>query len=382
MQKKADRPINNFNGDQNASLRELIQSIQDWTQFFFRKWHLILLSGLLGGALGLGYALSKKPSYTATTTFVLEEGGKSGGLRGYAGLASTFGIDLGDGGGLFEGENILELYRSRSMISKTLLTKGEFDGKKQLLIDRYIQFKHLKKDWDKIPTLKNIKFRPDNIYDTRQQQILHDSIMGGIVNTVSQSYLNVSKKDKKLNILYVTVTSPDELFSMAFNQHLVENVNNFYLETKTKKSLANVSILQAKTDSVRSIMTGAINKAILVADATPNQNPTRMALRVAPIQNAKVSAEINQQVLATLLQNLELAKISLLRETPLIQLVDAPVLPLTKEKTSKTKSIIVGGMAIGILFLLFLGIRRIISIALASSALETNSQVDGSDNKS
>ncbi len=367
MQKKADRSINNFSGDENASLRELILSIQDWIQFFFSKWYLILVAGVLGGVLGLGYAIIKKPVYTATTSFVLEEGNKSGGLRNYAGLASTFGLDLGGGGGLFEGENILELYRSRNMITQTLLAEGEFDGKKQLLIDRYIQFNELKKNWDKKPDLKNIIFKPNNIYGTRQQQILHDSIMGGIVNTINKTYLSATKKDKKLNILYVTVTSPDELFSMAFNKRLVENVNNFYLETKTKKNLANVSILQAKTDSVRSIMTGAINRAVLVADATPNQNPTRMALRVAPIQNAKLSAEINQQVLGTLLQHLELAKISLLRETPLIQIVDNPVLPLVIEKTSKSKSIIVGGIVSGILFLFFLTIQRIILCALASS---------------
>lgn len=376
MQKKADRSINNLNSDENASLRDLILTIKDWTQYFLSKWRLILLSGVLGGALGLVYAVMNKPVYTATTSFVLEEGNQGGSLRGYAGLASTFGVDLGGGGGgLFEGENILELYRSRNMITQTLLTEGDFEGKKQLLIDRYIHFTKLKEAWDKIPALKNIKFKPSNVYNTPQQQVLHDSIMGNIVNTINTAYLKVSKKDKKLNILYVTVTCPDEVFSLAFNKKLVENVNNFYLDTKTKKSLANVSILQAKTDSVRTIMTGAVNRAVLVADATPNQNPTRMAQRLAPIQNSKINAEINQQVLGTLLQNLELAKISLLRETPLIQIVDSPVLPLAKEKTSKMKSIIVGGITIGLLFLFFLAIRRIIRAALASSpAIEINKE--------
>ncbi|WP_200837157.1 exopolysaccharide biosynthesis protein [Dyadobacter sp. 3J3] len=378
MQKKVYLSKNNFNDDENASLRELIHSIQDWTHYFSHKWRLILLSGVFGGALGLVYAILKTPVYTATTSFVLEEGNKGGGLRSYAGLASTFGVDLGGGGGgLFEGENILELYRSRNMITQTLLTEGEFGGKKQLLIDRYIQFNELKEKWDKKPTLRNIKFIPNNIYSTPQLQLLHDSIIGTVVNTIDKSYLNALKKDKKLNILYVTVTSPDELFSMTFNQKLVENVNNFYLDTKTKKSLENVAILQAKTDSVRTIMTGAINKAVVIADATPNQNPTRMAQRIAPIQNAKLNGEIHQQVLGTLIQNLELAKISLLRETPLIQIVDFPVLPLTKEKTSKAKSIILGGITIGLLFLFFLAIRRIIRIALASSPLvKTNKLAD------
>lgn len=364
MQIKVDRLTTDRSVDDKASLRELILSLSDWALYLYSKWKIILLSGILGGILGLCYALTQKPVYTSITSFVLEEGNKGGGLRSYAGLASTFGIDLGGGGGLFEGENILELYKSRNMITQTLLSEGVFNEKKQLLIERYIDSNKLREQWAGLPALKNIQFNPANIYNTSQQQVLHDSIMGQVVNNINQTYLNVAKKDKKLNIIYVTVVSPDELFSKAFNQTLVENVNNFYLRTKTKKNLENVSILQVKADSVRNIMTGAVNRSVVVADATPNQNPTRMAQRIAPIQNAKLNAEINQQVLGTLLQNLELAKISLLKETPLIQIVDDPILPLTVEKTGKIKSIVIGGVIIGALLVFILVIRRIITSSM------------------
>jgi len=40
---------------------------------------------------------------------------------------------------------------------------------------------------------------------------------------------------------------------------------------------------------------------------------------------------------------LELAKITLRKETPLIQLIDQPILPLEKDKLGRFKSLIIGG---------------------------------------
>lgn len=367
MQEKLELSVERTD-EENNSLKELIFTIRDWVKYLLSKWYIILLFGLIGAALGFSYALSKKTVYTATTSFVLETGGRSGGLGAYAGIASSLGIDLGGaGGGLFEGENILELYRSRYMISNTLLSESVFEGKQQLLIERYIDFNKLRDRWNKLPDLKTIKFNATGQYSTTRQQLLHDSILGYIVKDINKNYLNVAKRDKKLNIIYVTVKSQDELFAKNFNQRLVANVNQFYLDTKTKKSLANIAILQAKTDSVRGIMSGAINRAAVVADATPNQNLTRMAQRVAPMQNARVTAEINQDVLGVLLQNLELSKISLQKETPLIQIVDEPVLPLDKEGFSKLKTLIVGGFLGSFLIVLILFIRRFFKNILSQS---------------
>lgn len=353
-------------GDE-ASLKDLILSMRDWVRYFWVKKIIIIIAGIAGAGLGFLYALNKKPVYTATTSFVLETGGKGSGLSAYAGLASSFGIDLGGAGsGLFEGDNILELYKSRNMISKALLSEGVFGNKKQLLIDRYIDFNKLRKNWEEKPELKNITFSSSNIYQDPRQQRLHDSIISRIVNIIDKNLLQVNKIDKKMNIINVRVICKDELFAKYFNEKLVENVNRFYLDTKTKKNLENVSILQTKTDSVRGILAGAINRAVAVADATPNQNPTRMAQREAPIQNARINAAVNEEVLGTLLQNLELSKISLLKEAPLIQIVDSPILPLPANRLGKLLGLIIGSFVAGILVLIYLFVRKSFKDILSS----------------
>jgi uncharacterized protein involved in exopolysaccharide biosynthesis len=51
---------------------------------------------------------------------------------------------------------------------------------------------------------------------------------------------------------------------------------------------------------------------------------------------------------------LELAKITLRKETPLIQMIDRPILPLPKEKFGKLKYIILGGLLGLLLNILYL----------------------------
>lgn len=339
------------------SLKELFSKLGEWYRYLLSKWKLIIGFGILGGLIGLAYAYKSKPIYTATTTFVLEAGDKSSGLAGLGGLASMAGIDLGGGGGgLFQGDNLLEFYKSRKMIQQSLLTPMQSDSS-QWLIDRYIQINELQQAWDTKPTLKGLNFKKPAA--NLSQQRLQDSILSTMVKDITENYLAVNKPDKKLSIVKVEVKAKDETFAKEFNTIIVNKVNSFYKQNKTEKLLINVAILQHKTDSVRRVMNGAIYNAAAVADATPNLNPTRQVQRIAPVQRSQFSAETNKAILATLVQNLEMSKMTLLKETPLIQVIDEPVYPLSKGKVGKLKSLILGGILGGFLMALVLVVRKL-----------------------
>jgi hypothetical protein len=349
----------------NITLKELIVRVRNWYKFLLSKWLIILCFGLLGGLLGFMYANSQKPLYTATTTFVLEEGSSSGAMGQYAGLASIAGINLGgDGGGIFQGDNILELYKSRIMIEKTLLTEVEHNGTKQLLIETYLDFNKTRESWKDKPLLKNLSFKDTspNLSVNR----VRDSVLSVVVKDISENCLIVRKPNKTLSIIKADVKSSNEFFSKEFNDNIVMNVNEFYVRTKTKKSLENISILQQKTDSVRSVMNGAIYAASSIIDATPNLNPTRQTQRIAPVQRSQFNAESNKAVLMELLKNLEMSKIAYRKETPLIQVIDEPILPLEKERLGRAKGLIFGGSIAGFLTIIFLIIRRLLKDLLSN----------------
>lgn len=335
---------------------DLIRQVYNWYRYLLSKIVVLLLFAFLGGALGLLYAYLKKPDYTAVTTFVLEDANSSGALGQYAGLASMIGIDLGggSGNGIFQGDNILELYKSKSMIRQTLLTPHNFDGKVQLLVDRYIAFNHLRDKWAENPSLKNISFKG---LDRRNSTRLQDSLLGQIVKEINDKNLTVIKPDKKLSIINVKVKSKDEQFAKAFNDHIVMNVNDFYIKTKTKKSLQNVSVLQHQTDSVRSELNRAIYGVATAIDANPNPNPSRQVLKI-PSQRKQIDVQANTAILTELVKNLELSKVSLRKETPLIQVLDEPFLPLQQDKPGKLTSLIVGCLLATFLAAIFLLVKR------------------------
>lgn len=325
--------------EKEISLKDLIGYVKGEVTYLKSRWLVILAIGIFAALLGFAYAFVKKPSYTAVSTFVLEDGSKGGSLGQYAGLASLAGIDIGGGGsgGIFEGDNILELYKSRLMIERTLLSQVVIDGKQQLLIDRYISFNKLQEKWKKDDNISNITFtgNPDSF--NRKQ----DSIITDLTNKFNEKMLSVAKLDKKLTIIKVEVNTTDELFSKAFNTKLVETVNNFYAQTKTKKSYQNVQVLQKQADSVKNVLGYAISGVASAVDAAPNANPAMSSLRV-PSQKRQVDVQASSAIYSEIVKNLEISKISLRQETPLIQVIDQPVLPLPISKVSKLKGIVIG----------------------------------------
>ena len=71
---------NPYQGEDEISLKELIQKIKELFQYFwtFRFW--ILVVGLTGGAMGFVYAqFFKEVQYTSKLTFAIEEKGGGGG---------------------------------------------------------------------------------------------------------------------------------------------------------------------------------------------------------------------------------------------------------------------------------------------------------------
>ena len=86
-------------------------------------------------------------------------------------------------------------------------------------------------------------------------------------------------------------------------------------------------MLQNEADSLRRVLGGAITSAGSQTDLTFNLNPAYQVQR-AGAQQSQASAAALGQAYGQVLQNLEIAKITLQRETPLYQIIDEPTLPL------------------------------------------------------
>lgn len=337
------------------SLKDLMIKIRDWFHYFKSKWLILVLATLIGGVSGVVYAVTQKASFIAHLSFVLEDEKGSSGIGGALGLASQFGFDLGvSGGGAFSESNLMELMQSRNLIEKVLLTPITTNGKEMSLANYYLRNKKDKQKRDLDPTISNIVFPPNPNRDKFTR--LQDSILGVLYTEVNHQ-VHILQKDKKISILTIEVKTADEFFAKEFAERLADVVSDFYIQTKSKKARLNVSILEKQVDSIRGELNGAINRVATATDNTYNLNPALNIKRV-PSTQKQVDVQANTVILTQLVANLELAKVTLRKETPLIQIIDKPILPLDIDKMSKRKTAMSGGLlAFFIAMVSLLGIR-------------------------
>jgi len=346
----------NINND-SISLKQFVFKIKEWVVFLFSKWKIIILIGLIGAIIGYTYAKYSKITYKAVLSFAMDEDKPGGGLGSALGLASSLGITSSGGGGIFTSNNLTQLMKSRLVVEKTLLKPILINGKKSTLAEYYIEINNIRKSWNDKPILKSISFllSRDSVKYTRQQDSILQTIFSALATKQS---LLIDQKDKKFTIFNLEVTNENELFAKLFCESLANETSNFYVQTINKKSRLNVSILQKQVDSVKSQLTNSINGIANEADNIYNLNPAYNK-KTAISKNKQVDLQTNSAILTNLVVQLELAKINLRKETPLIQEIDHPTLPLEKEKLSKLKYMILGSFLGGFLTIVFLIIHEL-----------------------
>lgn len=330
------------------SLKEVVITIQSWWKHLIENKKTLLFSSIAFAIIGLIVSFFYNPKFTARTSFVLE-GNKKSGLGEYASFAARFGFSSNNGSGLFQDDyNMITFLQSHTMMIKTLYCKALFEGKQELLVKRYFDTYKFNKEWSNDARLANLKFHEH----PSERTLLEDSVVLFFCKKIAEKHLSVYKPDKEEAVIEMTMTTIDESFSKFFNEILLENAIRFYIDMQTKRSTENVVILQHQVDSVRGLLNGALVGMAVSSDANPNINPALQRLRV-PSQKRLVDVEMNKAILEELVKNLEIARISLRKEMPLVQVIDKPILPL--EKTRITKLMGIGfGFLIGFFLSVFI----------------------------
>lgn len=331
------------------SIAELIRKFKEIWSYLLTQWVKISLVGLLGSLIGLGYAWKQPVKYVSKLTFVLEDG--KGGGGGLASLAGQFGFDLGGagGGGVFSGDNIMLFLKSESLIRETLFSPYDEKGK-ITLADKYAEANELKAGWSKNEKIGNVDFSKMSLNKLSRKE---NNLIKAITAAILSNELTVSRPDKKASFIEVKTSMRDELLSRIFAERLVDIATKRYISSKTKTKIANVQKLQDKADSLVALLNNRTYTAASSQQQLVDINP---ALRTAPIA-AEISARektIAATLYAEVVKNLELSKTLLNQETPVIEMVDKSSLPLEKVKTSKSKSLILGGFLAGFIMVGYL----------------------------
>ena len=324
------------------SLGQISDNMRDFRRSLFSKKHLFLLFFIIGLLAGVAFFFFQSPKYTAETSFILEE--KQSGLGGLGGLASQFGFDIGSimsGGSLFSGDNILDILKSKAIVYKVLLSPDGTDISSTSLANRYLAYSGMRMKWSGNSVLSGIQF-PAN---QEELSVLQDSVLNIIYEKLQKKNISVERMNRKGSIIKVAVTSKDRVFARTLSDRLVEEASKMYLDIKIGMSQANISQLQKRSDSLLALLNSKTYS--IAATQTLDGNPG--------IKTATVHTEIasrDKTVIATLYsevtKNLEIARLMLAQQTPVIHVLDRPGYGLFDNK----KSLLFSMTAFSIVFFL------------------------------
>lgn len=293
-----------------------------------------VIVGVLAGVLA---AKIKDPTYTARLSFVIDAS-KSGGSGGLSALAGQFGFNLdglGASNGVLAGDNVQELVKSHKLIKATLLTPYD---KTQTLADRYAVVNKLDEKWLKYSnTGKPIRFPLNGKGNSRIQ----DSLLHEMTLLILKGDFGISKTDKKLDFFEISTTMKDEKLSLLFCQRMLNQATDFYISTKTQRIRNNVARLQHRADSIAALLNRKTYTLSAANQSLLNLNPAYTTAN-AGIEVRERDKIVLTTIFSETIKNLEASKAILSQETPTVQIVDEPELPLKKNRLKYSVAIITG----------------------------------------
>ena len=308
-------------------LGDVIESIKRFFGYLRSQFLLIVACGVLGLVLPLIYRAMQKPAYAASTTFILEEKSATGG--GLAGIASQVGLDLGSlgsGSSLFTGDNILDIIKSRVIIEKVLLTPISGSSGKTLA-DLYLEFSGM---GERLPAPVSFAITSDSVV-VPAHSVYQDSVLYVMYEQIAKKNVSVDRLNKKGSIFKIVTVSQNQVFSKNFAERLLKETTTYYVDVKTSSASANVKRLQARGDSLLRVLNAKSYTAASYQILDPNVAFKAMSV---PAEVSSRDKSIVFSIYAEVTKNLEMSRIALVSQTPVIQLLDVPKYPLMDDRKS------------------------------------------------
>lgn len=336
----------------DLTVSDFFRQLTLWGRYLLTQWWKILAGAVIGGVIGALIAFSSPKTYSSNLSFILEE--SKGGASSLSAISSELGLDLGGGFGgsssMLSGENIIGLLKSRRFIKEVLVSS--YSGNYSLA-DKYVDIHGLRSDLLE-SSGGDIRIPSNETRLNRRQ----DSLLHTIQDRIVREELSVVRPEKRMSFFQVNLASRDELFSKLFTERLVDKTIGFYIEAKTRRLRTNVDRLQRRADSIGALLNNKTFSAAVAQSQALDINPA--------YQTATVRAELNtrdKMLLATiygeLVKNLEVQKVVLSQETPVIEIIDAAELPLKTEKLSIALYFVLGGMLFTFIAIAILVSRRL-----------------------
>ncbi len=327
----------------------------DFSAFFKIIWKekvWVILITLLFALGGVYYALTAREEFSTEGTILPEFQSKTGGLSQFAGLASLAGVDLSSmSGGLGGVEAVrpdlyptvvgstpffLELFKCKVVTRKReQMTFSQF-------YDKYV----LDDDIDEEYTKLKYPLNKDYLAVTYQTEKNLKDLRKRITSSI----------DKKTGVITFTVKMPDPIVAALVTKFSMEYVKQYVINYRTEKAKRDLNFLAERLDAAKGKYYSNQTKKAQYSD----QNQLSMIkVQSADLQRERIESEykLSSSFYNSLLQKYEEAKLKVQQETPVLKVLEPPVVP---NKRSEPKRVIVVLLAtfLGGIFGIIVGLVR------------------------
>ena len=342
--------------NKEIELKEVFSTISELKKELHSNLFKIFLLVISFTVLLLVFSLAQDPRYKAELSFVVEDTQKSAPLSSMSGLASQFGFDMfSSSNSTFSQANIMDLLKSRGVISKTLLQKSNYTDKSDFFIDSYLKINSINNDWNELQSLKDLNFHD-------KLTITHDSIITLVWQKIIEEDISVEIKNDETDIIYLSFTCSDEKFAKFFSESLISEMSRMYISYQTKQSTNTISFLQNRADSVFVELEKAEQEFARVKDI--NQRIIKASGRLKELQLMR-NVEVLNTMYLELVKNIEVSKLTLLNQTPIIQVIDKPILPLEDTKMSIFLVLLITIFISTTFSIIYIVLRKLVNDSLA-----------------
>ena len=145
-----------------------------------------------------------------------------------------------------------------------MLEQVEIDGKKDKIINFYLQSLGYFDVYKETPGLENFKFTAADMYSLSHNE---DSIMTALFESFIDDYLEI-EFDPLTGLIKAGVFTPERMISMKMCEAMLRNTNQYYAFSSNQKAKEGYDKMKARVDSIA----GAINYYNGLVAFTKDQN--------------------------------------------------------------------------------------------------------------
>ncbi|AFK02922.1 lipopolysaccharide biosynthesis protein [Emticicia oligotrophica DSM 17448] len=317
---------------------------------FKKEILIIILATLIFTSGGVTYALLAREEFEASGKILPEMQSKTGNLGQLAGLASLAGFDIGGASGSGIDAVRPDLYPDvlkstpffLSLFKVKVKTKDNQEIPFAQFYDTFVLKNKIKQENTKI------QYPQSNEYITLSYQTEKNIV--DLRRRINAVY------DKKTGLITVNAKFPDPVVATLVTNYSMNYLTQYITNYRTEKAKRDLNFLAERLDAAKGKY---YNNQAKKAQYSDQYQLSMMKLQTADLQRERIESEyrISSTFYNTLLQKYEEAKLKLQQETPVIKVLEPPVVPNKKTEPKRVIIVLISAI-LGIVFGMIVSLVR------------------------